>query len=423
MTGRRPHIDRNRLAALRDLKSLLRRMTPARPEPSTALGRRGEWLSIGLVCPYSFSQPGGVQNHVLGLASWLRSQGHVVHVLGPGHPGLRTLEGLGLPRECFTSTGMTVPVRANGSVARLGFGLGAATRVRAWLESQYFDVIHLHEPLTPSSSLLALWNADRPLVATFHTSFEDSAFADSAVLRAARRLAPGSVARIDEAVAVSGAAAEAARRYWRVDPMIIGNGVDTGPLASAWAPPGRWRGGDHPRICFLGRFEEPRKGFAVFEDVVERVRLAHPDLEAVVVGPGDPPDDAEAHQQIRFLGPLPDPQRDAVLGASDVYLAPNTGGESFGIVLVEAMAAGAAVVASDLSGFREVVTDSRGVIGWLAPVGDVTALCRGVNQALAGHGHDLRQRGLSRARQFDWNCVGPRLVGRYRAAMRDRSLR
>ncbi|AMS04575.1 glycosyltransferase family 1 protein [Acidipropionibacterium acidipropionici] len=413
--------DRRRIDTLRDLRSLTRRLTPSRREPPEALGREGEWLSIGLVCPYSFSRPGGVQNHVLGLASWLRSQGHVVHILGPGHPGRRTLESLGLPPECFTSTGMTVPVPANGSVARLGFGLGAATRVRAWLESQYFDVIHLHEPLTPSSSLLALWNADRPLVATFHSCFEDSAFADSVVLRAARRLAPSSVARIDEAVAVSQAAAGAARRYWQVDPAIIGNGVETGRLAACWAPPGRWRAGDHPRICFLGRFGEPRKGFALFTEVVRRVRRAHPDLEAVVVGPGDPPADLEADLRIRFLGPLPDAERDAVLGRTDVYLAPNTGGESFGIVLVEAMAAGATVVASDLTGFREVVTDSRGVIGWLAPVGDVTALARGVNQALAGLGSDLQARGLRRARQFDWDTVGPLLVERYRAAMEDRS--
>lgn len=419
MTARRRGAGR-RADTLRDLRSLMRRLTPAPRESRPALRRQGEWLSIGLVCPYSFTRPGGVQNHVLGLASWLRSQGHVVHILGPGHPGRRTLEGLGLPPECFTTTGLTVPVPANGSVARLSFGLGPATRVRGWLESQYFDVIHLHEPLTPSSSLLALWNADRPLVATFHSCFEDSAFADSAVLRAARRLAPSSVARIDEAVAVSQAAAGAARRYWQVDPTIIGNGVDTGPLASGWAPPGRWRGGDHPRICFLGRFGEPRKGFAVFEDVVERVRLVHPDLEAVVVGPGDPPG---ATGGITFLGPLPDAERDAVLGRSDVYLAPNTGGESFGIVLVEAMAAGAAVVASDLSGFREVVTDSRGVIGWLAPVADVTALSRGVNQALAGHDADRQERGLRRARQFDWETVGPALVERYRAAMVDRSMR
>lgn len=377
-------------------------------------GRQGDWLSIGLVCPYSFSRPGGVQSHVLGLAGWLRAQGHVVALLGPGHPGRAALAEHGLPVDCFTTTGSTVPVPANGSVARLSFGAGPMVRVRAWLRSHYFDVIHLHEPLTPSSSLLALWNADRPLVATFHSSFEDSSFADSPLLRAARLLAPSSVARIDEAVAVSGAAAEAARRTWRVTPTIIGNGVDTSALSAAWSQARPWRGGARPRICFLGRFEEPRKGLEHFRRAVERVRLTHPDLDAVVVGPGTIPADTGG---IRFLGPLPDADRDRVLGSSDVYVAPNTGGESFGIVLVEAMAAGAMVVASDLSGFREVLTDDRGVIGWLVPCGDAAALSRGINQALAGYGTDLSARGLRRARQFDWQSVGPQLVGRYRAAI------
>ncbi len=371
-------------------------------------------MRIGLVCPYSFSSPGGVQNHVLGLARWLHAQGHVVALLGPGHLGPGTLARLGLPADCFTSTGPTLPVPANGSVAHLSFGAGPAMRVRAWLEHHYFDVIHLHEPLTPSSSLLALWNADRPLVATFHTSYEDSSFADSAVLRIARRLAPSSVARIDGAVAVSGAAAEAARRTWRLDPVIIGNGVDTSELSGVWSEPDPWRGGAHPRICFLGRFEEPRKGFEYFRRAVQRVRLVHPDLDAVVVGPGAVPEDTAGN---RVLGPLPDAGRDRVLGSSDVYVAPNTGGESFGIVLVEAMAAGARVVASDLSGFREVLTDDRGVVGWLVPAGDVGGLTRGINQALAGYGTDLSARGLRRARQFDWETVGPRLVDRYRAAM------
>lgn len=411
-----------RLDTLRDVGSLMRRMTPARREPHEPIERVGDWLSVGLVCPYSFSRPGGVQNHVLGLASWLRSQGHVVRILGPGHPGREALNLLGLPAECFTSTGATVPVPANGSVARLSFGVRPATRVRAWLDSQYFDVIHLHEPLTPSSSLLALWNADRPLVATFHSSFEDSAFVDSALLRAARRLAPRTVARIDEAVAVSRAAALAAERFWRVHPVIIGNGVDTARLAGSWSSARPWRGGAHPRICFLGRFGEPRKGFDLFCETVARVRRIHPDLEAVVVGPGEP-SEAGAHLGIRFLGALPDAERDRVLGSTDVYLAPNKGGESFGIVLVEAMAAGATVVASDLPGFREVVTDGSGVIGWLAPVGDVTGLVRGVNRALAGYGSDLQARGLRRARQFDWDAVGPRLLEQYRAAIRARAAR
>ncbi|MDN5976470.1 glycosyltransferase family 4 protein [Acidipropionibacterium jensenii] len=379
--------------------------------------RADDWLSIGLVCPYSFTRPGGVQNHVLGLARWLRRRGHVVALLGPGHPDRRTLRSLGLPPECFTSTGRSVPVPANGSVARLNFGAASAVRVRSWMSDHCFDVIHLHEPLTPSSSLLALWNADRPLVATFHCCFEDSSFADSTLLRVARRLAPSSLARIDEAVAVSQAAAEAVRRAWRVDPVIIGNGVDTAELSTVWTAPAPWRGGEHPRVCFLGRFEEPRKGFSAFRRAVHRVRLSHPDVDAVVIGPGAVPGDTDG---LRFLGPLSDADRDRVLGSCDVYVAPNSGGESFGIVLVEALAAGARVVASDLPGFREVLTDDRGLVGWLVPPADAAALSRAINQALGSGDSGLAARGLRRARQFDWESVGPQLEDQYRAAISSR---
>lgn len=396
----------------------LLRPVRARREPPVvgpALGRDGDWLSVGLVCPYSFSRPGGVQNHVLGLAGWLRRQGHVVTVIGPGHPGRDALAHHGLPTSSFTSTGPTVPVTINGSVARLDFSVRALMRVRAWLDSQHFDVLHVHEPLTPSSSLLTLWNADRPLVGTFHASSRETT-----LLKVARQLAPGTVARIDEAVAVSQAAAEVARRYWRLDPVIIGNGVDTAPLVRARRRPHPWRAGEHPRLTFLGRFEEPRKGFSTFRSVVSAVRTVHPDLEAVVVGPGQP--SAEDHD-LRFLGPLDDEARNEVLGATDVYLAPATGGESFGIVLVEAMAAGAAVVASDLPGFREVVTDDRGVIGWLTPPGEVDAMVEAVLAALRGEGEDLSGRGLARSAQFDWDGVGPRLVEQYRLAATRRSER
>ncbi len=384
------------------------------PSPSDPLSER-DWLSVGLVCPYSFSHPGGVQNHVLGLASWLRRQGHVVHILGPGHPGRGRLEELGLPPESFSSTGLTVPVAVNGSTARIGIGARTAVRVHGWLDSHHFDVIHVHEPMNPSTSLLTLWNADRPLVATFH-----AATAETPVLRAARRLAPSSVARIDDAIAVSGAAAATATRIWRVHPVIIGNGVDVARLTSVGTPrsDAPWRTG-RPTVLFLGRFEEPRKGFDAFAEAVGRVRRTWPELDAVVVGPGQVP----AREGIRFLGALSDDGRDAVLAAADVYVAPNTGGESFGIVLVEAMAAGASVVASDLPGFREVLTDDRGLVGRLVPVGDVSALASAVGEALTdrSRGADDPDRARRRAAEFDWGQVGPRIVRRYRTAIEVRA--
>ncbi|MEA5640167.1 MAG: glycosyltransferase family 4 protein [Cutibacterium granulosum] len=390
----------------------------SRQVPDTPCLHAHSWLRIGLVCPYNFSYPGGVQNHVLGLAGWLRSHGHIVHILGPGHPGRDRLEGFGLPTECFTSSGRTVAVTVNGSVARVGFGVRTAMRVRAWLDAHSFDVLHVHEPMTPSSSLLTLWNADCPLVATFH-----AATVDTPMIRAARKVTPSSIARIDDAIAVSAAAAATARRCWGVEPTIIGNGVDvsrirrlsTSAAGTSHDPAGSpWRSG-RPTVMFLGRFDESRKGFEHFAAAIDQVRHEFPRLDPVVVGPGVPPHGTG----LRFTGPLPDAERDKMLGRADVYVAPNTGGESFGIVLVEALAAGADVVASDLPGFREVLTTRDGVLGALVPVGDADALAAAIGAALQRRARGLgaEQAGVRRARDFDWDVVAPQVVARYLRAI------
>lgn len=361
-------------------------------------------MRIGLVCPYSFHRPGGVQNHVLGLAGWLKHQGHEVGIIAPGQATSAVLAGNGLTSREFTSAGRAVPVSYNGSIARINFGLGPARRVKSWLDAGHFDVIHIHEPITPSISLLALWWTDRPVVATFHTSTPLVAG-----IKAINSLLPGAVKRIDASIAVSSVAAEVARAHSGVNPVVIGNGIC---LAEYPYHPveGRWRGGDHPRITFLGRYDEPRKGFQVLTAALPVVRAVHPDIDVVVIGHGS----RMSIEGVRFLGGLGNAARNDWLSRTDVYVAPQTGRESFGIVLLEALACGAPVVASNLRAFVEVLTDDDGSqLGHIFPVGNSSALARAIIRSLA-EPRDMRlARGRALAARYDWSVIGPQVLATY----------
>ncbi|MEL4504356.1 glycosyltransferase family 4 protein [Luteococcus sp. H138] len=357
-------------------------------------------LRVGLVCPYSFDRPGGVQNHIIGLAGWLRAHGHSVGILAPGRAEPGVLERAGVRAEDFTSAGPAFPVAYNGSVARINFGPSVALRVREWLADGYFDLVHLHEPMTPSVSLLVLGQTRLPVVVTFHT-----ATPGSRAMELAYQVLPQAASRIDEAIAVSPAAAEVAERYSGLRCTVIGNGID---VASHPCAPcdGLWRGGQRPRITFIGRYDEPRKGLPVLLEALPAIRRLHPDLDVLVIGQG-------THRTVpgvRFVGPLPDEQRNAVLASSDVYVAPQTGRESFGIVLLEAMASGAPVVASGLAAFRDVLTDVDGQIGEIFDVNDPDDLARAVLRSLARPRDDQLQRGRRRAEAFGWDALAPQIL-------------
>ena len=365
-------------------------------------------LRVGIVCPYSFHRAGGVQNHVIGLAGWLRDNGHSVAILAPGRADDEALGDAGVRPEDYTSAGLAFPVAYNGSVARINFGPAVARRVREWLDNGYFDLLHLHEPITPSVSLLALGQTHLPVASTFHT-----ATPGSKAMEIAYQVLPGAASRIDSPIAVSSEAARVANQYGGLTPRVIGNGINLAghPLEETTGP---WRGGDKPVITFIGRYDEPRKGFQVLLDALPAVRRRHPDLVVRVVGHGVP----RPGLDIDVLGALDDAERNHALATSDVYVAPQTGRESFGIVLLEAMASGAPVVASDLPAFREVVSDARGPIGDLFRTGDPDDLARALLASLERPRDELVERGRARAGQFDWEVLGPRIVQAYRDAIR-----
>ncbi len=356
-------------------------------------------LRIGLVCPYSFDVPGGVQFHVRDLAEALEKLGHTVSVLAPAD------EDTELP-PYITSAGRAIPVRYNGSVARMTFGPVSARRVRRWLEAGDFDILHLHEPVTPSLGMLALWIASGPIVATFHT-----ALIRSRALQVAYPMVRSSMEKISGRIAVSEDARRTLVEHLGGDAVVIPNGVYVDAFEGVAEDP-RWTGTpEAPTIAFLGRLDESRKGLPVLTAAVPAVLAAHPGARFLVAGHGETGRaDAiaalgEHAGSMEFLGRVSDEEKATLLASVDVYCAPNTGGESFGIVLVEAMSAGATVVSSDLGAFRRVLDD--GAAGVLFRNGDSADLSAVLNRVLDDP--ELRRVTSERAsevvRRYDWSAV------------------
>lgn len=360
-------------------------------------------MRIGMVCPYSFDVPGGVQSHVSQLAEVMRARGHDVSVLAPASPHAA------LP-DYVVSAGKAVAIPYNGSVARLRFGPATHRKVKKWLAEGAFDVLHLHEPNAPSLSMLALNIAEGPIVATFHTSTTKSLSLTvfQGILRPMHEKIVGRIAVSDVA------------RRWQMeslgtDAVEIPNGVDVDALSCAPRLDGYPRPGK--TVLFLGRYDEPRKGMEVLLDALPKVAERFPDLQVLVVGHGDEAElrrqAGELAERMRFLGLVDDAGKASAMRSADVYCAPNIGGESFGIVLVEAMAAGTPVVASDLDAFRRVLRD--GVAGRLVPVGDAAALADALIELLADD--EARERYVAAASvavaRYDWSVVASQIMRVY----------
>ncbi|WP_432253645.1 glycosyltransferase family 4 protein [Streptomyces sp. HNM1019] len=359
-------------------------------------------MRIGIVCPYSWDVPGGVQFHIRDLADHLIRRGHQVSVLAPAD------DGTPLP-PYVVSAGRAVPVPYNGSVARLNFGFLSAARVRRWLHDGAFDVIHIHEPTSPSLGLLACWAAQGPIVATFHTSNPRS----RAMIAAYPILQPA-LEKISARIAVSEYARRTLVEHLGGDAVVIPNGVDVDFFADA-EPKEEWRG---ETIGFIGRIDEPRKGLPVLMRALPKILEARPGARLLIAGRGDEKEavadlPAPLRGRVEFLGMVSDEDKARLLRSVDVYVAPNTGGESFGIILVEALSAGAAVLASDLDAFAQVL--DGGAAGELFANEDADALAAAAVRLL-GDGKrlaELRERGSRHVRRFDWSTVGADILAVY----------
>ncbi|MGW8784347.1 glycosyltransferase family 4 protein [Streptomyces sp. NPDC055796] len=359
-------------------------------------------MKIGIVCPYSWDVPGGVQFHIRDLAEHLIRLGHEVSVLAPAD------DETPLP-PYVVSAGRAVPVPYNGSVARLNFGFLSAARVRRWLHDGVFDVIHIHEPASPSLGLLSCWAAQGPIVATFHTSNPRS----RAMIAAYPILQPA-LEKISARIAVSEYARRTLVEHLGGDAVVIPNGVDVDFFAKAEPNP-EWSGAT---LGFIGRIDEPRKGLPVLMAAFPKIVEACPDVRLLVAGRGDEEEavaslPAALRARVEFLGMVSDEDKARLLRSVDVYVAPNTGGESFGIILVEALSAGAAVLASDLDAFAQVL--DQGAAGELFANEDADALAAGAVALLRDPQRraELSARGSAHVRRFDWSTVGADILAVY----------
>ncbi len=363
-------------------------------------------MKVGIVCPYSFDMPGGVQYHVRDLAEALLARGYAVSVLAPADDSTHV-------PDYVVPAGRAVPVRYNGSVARLSFGPITNAKVNGWLDRGNFDLLHLHEPITPSLAMLALWAAECPIVATFHTSN-----LRSRVMQASYPVLRPSLEKILGRIAVSEDARRTVTTHFGGDAVVIPNGVYVERFASA-VPRPEWCGTlDRPSVAFLGRMGEPRKGMPVLSAALPSILAQLPGLRVLVAGPGDP-DEVRSHmareaaRACEFLGPVNETDKARLLRSVDVYLAPNTGGESFGIILIEAMSAGAAVLAADIPAFVRVL--DGGAAGATFRNGDPGDLTEQLVRLL----RDPQQRartaaaGHKRAERFDWSVVADEVIAVY----------
>ncbi|SEN30032.1 glycosyltransferase family 4 protein [Nonomuraea pusilla] len=361
-------------------------------------------MRIGIVCPYTWDVPGGVKQHIDDLAQALMAQGHDVSVIAPA------ADDEELP-PYVTGAGRAVPVPYNGSVARMSFGFLSAARVRRWVRTGEFDVLHIHEPLIPSLGVLACWAAKGPIVATFHASFSRSR-----AIAVAEPLLRSALEKLTGRIAVSDAARKSLVEQFGGDAVLIPNGVTVSRYAHAepldgWGPDGR-------TIGFLGRMDEERKGLPILLEAFDALAAERPGLKLLIAGPGDEKDVYERvrrdfHDRVTVLGMVSEADKIRAYHSVDVFCAPNTRGESFGIVLAEAMASGATVLASDIPAFRKVL--GEGQAGALFSNGDPASLAREAAALLDAPERraKLAEEALVAVRKYDWSTVARDVVRVY----------
>lgn len=363
-------------------------------------------LRIGIVCPYGWDTPGGVQNHVRDLAEYLIAAGHKVSVLAP------VIDETKIP-EYVTSAGKPIAIPYNGAVARVLFGPIAFARVRQWIAQGKFDILHLHEPAIPSISLLACWAAEGPMVGTFHAAAkkQKAIFAIGPILEPV-------IEKLSARIAVSEAARATLTEHLETDAVVIPNGIYADRYRDGVAQE-KWQGNT---LGFIGRFEEPRKGLSVLVDALPIISRFAPDVRVFIAGPGEPDEviksiDPQLRSRFTFLGKISEQDKANFLASISLYIAPNTGGESFGIILAEALAGGATVVASDIPAFDSLL--NHGQYGELFNSESSTDLAKRVIDLLRDENRrvELGKSGKVHAQQFDWKVVADQIFSIYEMSL------
>jgi phosphatidylinositol alpha-mannosyltransferase len=363
---------------------------------------------IGMVCPYGWDSPGGVQTHIRELTKHLQDEGHQVSVFAPVSDEDRVNE------DWLVNAGKPISIPVNGSVARVLFGPIASSRVKQWITQGDFDLLHLHEPAIPSLSLLACSAATGPMVGTFHVSSpkQKAIYAIGPILEPI-------VEKLTARIAVSESARQTLKDHFDTDAVVIPNGIESSQYASA-QPTIHWR--NPHTLGFIGRFEEPRKGLQILLDALPIIARFIPDVRLLIAGPGDGDElikklDIGLRNRIVFLGFLTEQEKASFLKSITVYVAPNTGGESFGIILTEALSAGTPVVASDIPAFQAVL--EKGDAGLLFKNGDSPDLAKVLIGLLRDEQlqQNLSSKGKLSSQKYDWQVVADQILSVYEMAM------
>ena len=368
-------------------------------------------MKIAMVSPYDFTWPGGVTMHVSQLARQLGRAGHDVQVLAPHSPS----------RECQDSDlliplGRSVPLPSGGSIARVSLSWWLARRIRALLEREQYDVIHLHEPMAPILPLTVLEYSNTINVGTFHACHNRQH-----LYKMSRPVIKRWRSRLHGSIAVSRAAMHYVNGTFPGDYEIIPNGIDVSHFSQRIPPWPQYQDGK-TNIMFVGRLEK-RKGLRYLLEAYGKLKWDIPELRLLVVGPGNPDKDSyhvlssQNLQDVEFLGRVPYEDLPRYYASADIFCSPATGGESFGIVLLEAMAAGKPVVASDIEGYRGVMQNGRQ--GMLFQNKNVESLAEKLRYLI--HDQEARRAmgecGRATAEDYRWEVVARRVEQYYQTCM------
>ena len=364
-------------------------------------------MKIAMVSPYDFTWPGGVTAHVSQLAQELCNRGHQVKVLAPHSPSRQCFEA-----ESFVPLGRSVPVPSGGSIARVSLSWWLYPRVREILEEECFDLIHLHEPLAPVLPLCVLECSNSVNVGTFHAYYSRQhlyRFSQPIIKRWHRRLHGG--------IAVSPAAHNYVHNFFPRDYRIIPNGIDVDHFTSNAVPWPEYQDGK-TNILFVGRMEK-RKGLRYLLEAYCRLKWDHPNTRLIVVGPGNL--DRESHSilsarnpgDVELVGGVSYQDLPRYYASADIYCSPATGQESFGIVLLEAMACGKPIVASAIEGYMGIIQDEKQ--GLLFPRRDSQALANALVSLVENpeYARRLGETGRRMVEQYRWKVVARQVESYY----------
>jgi len=366
-------------------------------------------MKIALVSPYDYTVPGGVTKHIFYLDKHLRRLGHEVKILAP------CSGGGALEEHVISVSGNVISVPFSGSKARITLSPRIYRRVKKILQQERFDIVHIHEPPAPVLPLIVLRHSKSVNVGTFHAYRESYAG-----YKYGKRIFKILYEKLDGKIVVSQAVREYLSRYFPEDYVVIPNGIDLERFGPHVEPIPKYAEGK-PTILFVGRLEK-RKGFKYLLRAFPWVKAEFPEARLLVVGAFDKDDKApylrylREHRikGVRFIGYLPDEELPRYYRSCDIFCAPSTGFESFGMVLLEAMASGVAIVASDIAGYRTVLTDE--VEGLLVEPENEIALAQAITRLLKEP--ELRrkmgQKGRARAEGYSWVKVTQQLLDYYR---------